>query len=208
VLADGKDSESKGQKTTEAVLASDNAVLNEWNSSETVRDWAHLSPKLSGLDLRPYLFVTKDKKDYFGPVSVLGHLAGVVEKLFGGKMTVQGYDGELKQLVQPEAEKVFEAVRSKIMSTGAFDTRPAGIDGLAVLVKAQPGLQSRLTDFLEALPSGKCGPWAVSGWQGVIKDSECTARLTKLLGDWSKVTNNPGLKASAEAALKDLKGGR
>ncbi|WP_045764467.1 Qat anti-phage system ATPase QatA [Xanthomonas albilineans] len=206
--ADGKDSESKGKKAAEAVPASDNAVLNEWKSSETVRDWAHLSPKLSGVDLRPYLFVTKDKKDYFGPVSVLGHLAGVVEKLFGGKMTVQGYEAELKQLVQPEAEKVFEAVRSKIMSAGTFDTRPAGIDGLAVLVKAQPGLQSRLMDFLEALPSGKCGPWAVSGWQGIIKDSECAARLTKLLGAWSKVTNNPGLKASAEAALKDLKGGR
>ncbi|WP_253207218.1 Qat anti-phage system ATPase QatA [Verticiella alkaliphila] len=194
VSADGKDSESKGQKAAEAVSASDNAVLNEWKSSETVRDWAHLSPKLSGIDLRPYLFVTKDKKDYFGPVSVLGHLAGVVEKLFGGKMTVQGYEAELKQLVQPEAEKVFEAARSKIMSTGTFDTRPAGIDGLAVLVKAQPGLQSRLMDFLEALPSGKCGPWAVSGWQGVIKDSECAARLTKLLGDWSKVTNNPALR--------------
>lgn len=208
VSVDGKDSESKGQKAAEAVLASDNAVLNEWKSSETVCDWAHLSPKLSGIDLRPYLFVTKDKKDYFGPVSVLGHLAGVVEKLFGGKMTVQGYEAELKQLVQPEAEKVFEAVRSKIMSTGTFDTRPAGIDGLAVLVKAQSGLQSRLMDFLEALPSGKCGPWAVSGWQGVIKDNECATRLTKLLGDWSKVSNNPGLKASAEAALKDLKGGR
>lgn len=208
VAVDGKDRESKGQKDAEAVPASDNAVLTEWKSSETVRDWAHLSPKLSGLDLRPYLFVTKDKKDYFGPVSVLGHLAGVVEKLFGGKMTVKGYEAELKQLVQPEAEKVFEAVRSKIMSTGSFDTRPAGIDGLAVLVKAQPGLQSRLMDFLEALPDGKCGPWAVSGWQGVIKDTECAARLTKLLGDWSKVTNNPGLKASAEATLKDLKGGR
>ncbi|KFX67252.1 Qat anti-phage system ATPase QatA [Paraburkholderia fungorum] len=208
VSADGKDRASKGQKAAEAAPATDNVVLNEWKSSETVRDWAQLSPKLSGLDLRPYLFVTKDKKDYFGPVSVLGHLAGVVEKLFGGRMTVQGYEAELKQLVQPEAEKVFEAVRSKIMSTGTFDTRPAGIDGLAVLVKAQPALQSRLMDFLEALPDGKCGPWAVSGWQGVVKDSECAARLTKLLRDWSTVTNNPGLKASAEAALNDVKRGR
>ena len=206
--ADDKDAEPKGQKAAEPTPAPDNAVLTEWKSSEAVRDWARLSPKLSGLDLRPYLFVTKDKKDYFGLVSVLGHLAGVVEKLFGGKMTVQGYEAELKQLVQPEAEKVFEAVRSKIMSTGTFDTRPAGVDGLTVLVKAQPGLQSRLMDFLEALPNGKCGPWAVSGWQGVIKDTECAARLTKLLGDWSKVTSNPGLKTSAEAALKDLKGGR
>ena len=63
-------------------------------------------------------------------------------------------------------------------------------------------------DFLEALPSGKCGPWVVSGWQGVIKDAECAARLTKLLGDWSKATNNPGLKAAAELALKDTKGAR
>lgn len=207
-VADGEAGEPKGQKATEPTSVSDNAVLTEWKSSETVRDWARLLPKLSGLDLRPYLFVTKDKKDYFGPVSVLGHLAAVVEKLFGGKMTVQSYEAELKQLVQPEAEKVFEAVRSKIMSTGAFDTRPAGVDGLTVLVKAQPGLQSRLMDFLEALPSGKCGPWAVSGWQSVIKDTECAARLTKLLGDWSKVTGNLGLKASAEAALKDMKGGR
>lgn len=203
-----KDRGTQGQKATEALSISDNTVLTEWKSSETVRDWARLLPQLSGLDLRPYLFATKDKKDYFGPVSVLGHLAGVVEKLFGGKMTVQGYETELKQLVQPEAEKVFEAVRSKIMSMGTFDIRPAGVDGLAVLVKAQPGLQVRLIDFLEALPNGKCGPWAVSGWQSVIKDPECTVRLTKLLGDWSKVTNNPGLKASAEAALKELKGGR
>lgn len=206
--ADGKVpqfGERKGQKSAEPVSVHDNAVLAEWKSSETICDWACLSPNLSGIDLRPYLFVTKDKKDYFGPVSVLGHLAGVVEKLFGGKMTVQSHEAELKQLVQPEAEKVFEAVRTKIMSTGAFDTKPPGVDGLVVLVKAQPCLQTRLMDFLETLPSSKCGPWAVSGWQGVIKDAECAARLTKLLGDWSKVTNNPALKTSAEAALKDVK---
>lgn len=210
-VANGKEpqaSERKAQNSVELVSMPDNAVLAEWRTSESICDWACFLPKLSGIDLRPYLFVTKDKKDYFGPVSVLGHLAGVVEKLFGGKMTVQSYETELKQLVQPEAEKVFEAVRTKIMSTGVFDIKPPGIDGLVVLVKAQPGLQTRLMDFLEVLPSGKCGPWAVSGWQGVIKDAECAARLTKLLGDWSKATNNPGLKASAEAALKDVKGVR
>ena len=209
--ADGNESQAgagKRQTAAESAPALDNAVLTEWKSSDTVCNWARLSPKLAGIDLRPYLFVTKDKKDYFGPVSVLGHLAGVVEKLFGGKMTVQSHEAELKQLVQPEAEKVFEAVRTKIMSTGTFDTKPAGVDGLLVLVKAQPGLQSRLMDFLEALPSSKCGPWAVGGWQGVIKDTDCSSRLTKLLGDWSKLTNNAALKATAEAALKDLKGGR
>lgn len=199
----------KGSKAMEAATpASENAVLAEWKSSDTVRDWARVQPLLSGVDLRPYLFVTKDKKDYFGPVSVLGHLASVVEKLFGGKMMVQGYEAELKLLAQPEADKVFEAVRTKIMGTGAFETMPAGVDGLIVLAKAQPGLQSKLLDFLEALPSGKCGPWAVRGWQGVIKDAECVGRLTTLLTEWSKLTNNPALKTAAELTLKDTKGVR
>lgn len=201
--------EGKGPKAVETVLpALENAVLAEWKSSDMVRDWAQVKPLLSGIDLRPYLFVTKDKKDYFGPVSVLGHLASVVEKLFGGKMMVQGYEAELKLLVQPEADKVFEAVRTRIMGTGTFETMPAGVDGLIVLVKAQPGLQGKLLDFLEALPNNKCGPWAVRGWQGVIKDAEGVGRLTTLLTEWSKVTGNVALKTAAELTLKDTKGVR
>jgi hypothetical protein len=173
-----------------------------------IRDWALLTPSLAGVDLRPYFFVTKDKKDYFGPISVLGHLSAVVEKLFGGKMVVQGLDAELKQLALPEADKVFEAVRSRIVSAGDFSTKPEGIDGLIVLVKAQPNLQSSLLDFLETLPKDKCGPWVVGGWQSVIRDSESNTRLTALLGAWSKVTNNPFLKAAAEKTLNQPKGGR
>jgi len=200
--------EGKEKKAPEPAAVTESTVLSEWKTSGVVRDWARLVPRLSDTDLRPYLFVTKDKKDYFGPVSVLGHLAGVVDKLFSGKLVVQGYEAELKQLAQPEADKVFEAVRTRIMSTGTFDTKPDGIDGLIVLVKAQPNLQGPLLDFLEALPRVKCGPWVVGGWQGVLKDTAYSARLAKLLGEWSKVTGNTFLKSAAENALKQPKGGR
>ncbi|EGR1075822.1 NTPase KAP [Vibrio cholerae] len=183
-------------------------VLAEWKATEVVRDWALLTPYLTGVDLRPYLFVTKDKKDFFGPVSVLGHLSAVVDKLFGGKMVVQGLEAELKQLAQPEADKVFEAVRSKIVSAGDFSTKPEGIDGLVVLVKAQPSLQGALLDFLTSLPKDKCGPWVVGGWQSAIKDQEPKTRFTALLETWSKVTNNPFLKAAAKQVRDQSKGGR
>ncbi|GAA6169016.1 Qat anti-phage system ATPase QatA [Sessilibacter corallicola] len=194
--------------SSDAPTHRDSAVLAEWKNTEVVCDWALLTPLLMGVDLRPYLFVTKDKKDYFGPVSVLGHLSAVVDKLFGGKMVVQGLEAELKQLVQPEADKVFEAVRSRIVSTGDFNTKPDGIEGLIVLIKAQPNLQSSLLDFLESLPKDKCGPWVVGGWQSAIKGPESTARLASLLGSWSKVTNNPILKTAAEKTLSQPKGGR
>src|SRR3546814_18195345 len=86
--AGDKESEPKGHKTSEPPPAHDSAVLTEWKSLETVRDWAHLSPKLSGLDLRPYLFVTKDKKAYFGPGSVVCLLAERTSVGWGKRVSV------------------------------------------------------------------------------------------------------------------------
>jgi len=183
-------------------------VLVEWLASRPIRAWAHLNPALAGVDLRPYLFVTKDRKDYFGAASVLGRLASVVERLLGPKLTVQALESELKQLATPEAEQVFEALRGRIMGSDAFDTEPAGVAGLTVLVKTHPVLQANLLDFLEALPRERCGPWSVSGWEGVIKDTEVSARFDRLLETWSSFTKNTFLRAAASAALKTRKGAR
>jgi hypothetical protein len=201
---DGKEPKAAGA----AAAIAESAILTEWKSSQSILAWAGVEPPVGEIDLRPYLFVTKDKKDYFGPASVLGHLAVVAEKLLGPKLSVQALESELKQLAQPEAEKLFEAVRTKIMSGDTFDTQPAGIEGMVVLVKAQSSLQGRLLDFLNALPSSRCGPWVLGGWQSVIKDADALARLGRLLDAWSKVTNNQMLKLAAEAAIKTPKGGR
>lgn len=200
--------QSKEQKASQSATTAESDVVTDWIGNKNIRDWALLTPKLSGIDLRPYLFVTKDKKNYFGPVSVLGHLATVVEKLFVGKFTVQSYESELRALASQEAETVFEAVRGRIMSAGIFNNRPLGVDGLIVLVKAQPSLQSQLVDFLEAIPQDKCGPWVISGWQAAIKDEPATGRLKNLIEKWSKATNNDPLKITAELALKDLSKGK
>jgi hypothetical protein len=202
--ADGKEPKAAGA----AAAIAESAILIEWKSSQSIVAWARVQPPVAEIDLRPYLFVTKDKKDYFGPASVLGHLAVVAEKLLGPKLAVQTLESELKQLAQPEAERLFEAVRTKIMSGDIFDTQPAGIEGMVVLVKAQPSLQGRLLDFLNALPSSRCGPWVVGGWQSVFKETDALARLDRLLDGWSKISNNQMLKLAAEAAIKTPKGGR
>ncbi|KRH78467.1 KAP family P-loop domain protein [Ferrovum sp. JA12] len=202
--ADGKEP----KVTAAAAVIQESAILTEWKSSQFILAWARVQPPVAEIDLRPYLFATKDKKDYFGPASVLGHLAVVAEKLFGPKLSVQALEPELKQLAQPEAEKLFEAVRTKIMSGDAFDRQPAGIEGMVVLVKAQPSLQGSLIDFLRALPSSRCGPWVLGGWQSALKDADAVARMGRLLDGWSKVTDNQMLRVAAEAAIKTPKGGR
>lgn len=184
----------------------DSVVLQEWKATEAMCAWARVQPAIGALDLRPYLFVTKDKKDFFGPISALGHLTAVAEKLLGSKLTVQGYLNELKQLKAAEADKVFEAIRARIIGAAIFDTQPDGIHGLRVLVQVHPLLQGRLIDFLESLPKGRCGTWVVGGWQGVIVEAVCVARFNNLLREWANIQGNAALKAAAQAVLQQPKG--
>ena len=201
------DGTSKTQTKVEPAKPQESVQLTEWLSSSAIKAWAAVPPQIGDQDLRPYLFVAKDRKDYFGAASVLGHLAGVVEQLFGGKFAVQGLEGDLKRLAVPEAAQVFEAVRGRVVGANRFDTAPPGVDGLAVLVKAQPTLQGSLVDFLEALPSDRVGPWACSGWDGALKDSNASQRFLRLLQTWSR-DGNAILKATAGNVLRTRSGGQ
>lgn len=185
----------------EVLRPAENTQLGGWLSSREFRAWAAVQPPIAGVDLRPYLFVTKDRKDYFGAASVLGHLAIIVEQLLGPKITVQALEADLKRLAAPEAAQVFEAVRGRIMGTDTFDTEPPGGAGLAILVRAQPDLQPQLLDFLESLPRNRLGPWVVTGWGGVIKDADSAARLERLLQAWATEGKGP-LKAAANGVLR------
>lgn len=181
----------------------DEAQPAEWLAPEYIRAWARLLPPLAAVDLRPYLFVTKDRTDYFGAVSALGPLASIVDQLLGARLTVRTLISQLGQLPAQEAVRVFEVVQGRIMGSGTFDIEPAGIAGLEVLVEVHPTLQGNLLNFLENLPSNLCGPWPVTGWEACLKDPHMSARFDCLLGKWSKSDkSNPLLKTAASATLK------
>jgi len=193
--------DSKSEPTKAEPAKTVSAQFSEWLSSEAVRSWARIEPTIGQSDLRPYLFVAKDRKDYFGATTVLGQLASVAEKLLGPKFAVQALETELRKLALPEAAQVLDLVRARILASDTFDTEPAGVAGMAVLVRAQPMLQGNLLDFLEGLPRQRLGAWACSGWEGVIKDPEQNRRYDQLLEAW-KTEGAPVLKGVAGAALR------
>lgn len=199
--AAAKSGRKEPERADQAAGAAESPMLSEWLSSKPILAWAKVQPPLANLDLRPYLFITKDRKDYFGAGVALGHLAPIVEKLFGPKLAAQRLDPELKKLAPPEAAQIFEAIRSRVVGSDSLDSQPPGIDGLAVLVRAHPALQNSLVDLLEAIPPGRCGVWIVSGWEGVITEPAAILRFEQLLQRWT-TSSNPMLKAAASGALK------
>lgn len=206
VTAKGGDT-GKAAATLEPMKSTESALLTEWLSSPAIKAWAAVPTALGNEDLRPYLFVAKDRKDYFGAASVLGHLVAVVEQLFGGKFAVQGLESDLKRLAPVEAAQVFEGVRGRIVGGDSFDIEPPGAAGMAILVKAHPPLQESLVDFLETLPRDRLGPWVCSGWEGVLKDADSTQRFDRLLQAWGK-EGSAMLKAAATGVLRTRQGAR
>ncbi len=203
--APSKAKATKTQAKMDGARTADSVLLGEWQSSPPINAWAAVQPMIGGEDLRPYLFVAKDRKDYFGPASVLGNLAAVAEQLFGSKFAVQVLEADLKRLAPLEAAKLFEAVRSRIVGGDSFDVQPPGVDGLVVLVKAHPTLQGTLVDFLETLPHDRLGPWVSSGWEAVLKDAEAKQRFEHLLDVWSR-DGTTMLKTAAAGVLRTRRG--
>lgn len=201
----GAGAKAGDSKLPEAV-PSETGILASWLSTQAVRDWAALEPSIAGVDLRPYLFVAKDRKDYFGLASALGPLAVVVEKLMGSKFQVSALEGDLRQLSPVEAIRVFDALKTRIETAGSLEIEPAGVAGIVVLVQAFPVLQTNLLEMLESLPPDRLGPWASSGWERVIKDAATSPRFRTLLQSWSE-SGSQMLKAAARNALRVPKGG-
>jgi hypothetical protein len=201
---DGKTPPAKDKAAEEAEPPSENAsqLLTEWTASPQVRTWAEVEPSLKNVDLRPYFFITKDQKNYLGPLSVLGHLSTVVERLLGPRLGVQQMGPELQHLVPTEAGQIFEALRSRIIGGDSLMTEPAGSVGMTELVKVHPFLQNKLVDFLESLPADRTGAWAVSGWQGALIEETALARFNRLLDGWAASAKSRPLKTAAAAVRK------
>lgn len=192
---------SEPPKNVDAEKKEDSPQLIGWRASQATTAWAQVLPKIGQEDLRPYLFVTKDRKDYFGAISVLGHVAEIAEKLLGTKFQVQALENELKRLAPPEAAQVLELLRGRIIGSDKFDSPPAGIDGLAILVKAHPTLQNALLDVLGSLPSSRLGAWVARGWAESITDTGAISRFDQLCEGW-KTTGSAVLQAALKTAPK------
>ncbi|MEO9146285.1 MAG: Qat anti-phage system ATPase QatA [Ginsengibacter sp.] len=193
-----------GQEADEVVVP-ESTILNEWLNSGEILQWGKLKPEISSLDLRPYLFIAKDRKDYFITSSGLGHLTATIEKLFANKLLVSSMLADLKLLTNTEALTVFDAVKSRIIGSSDLSKLPAGVDGLNTLVKAHSELQSNLLDFLDSLPLDKCGTWITTGWEAVLIDLGQKHRFSDLLGKWSKYEKNKLVSLTAKNILKSKK---
>ena len=178
------------------------ASLPDWPNLEWAKQWAAIEPQLAEHDLRPYVFVTRDRRSVFGAVASLGELDELVVKLEGSPLQVRHASAEVERLQPLEAEQVFDVLKAKVRDAENLMEQPAGAHGLAEVCRHHPFLRRSLLTFLKDLPISKVGPWVVSGWAETFADADVRAEFDILLGEWARQDENASLKTAATAAAK------
>jgi predicted KAP-like P-loop ATPase len=175
--------------------------VDEWMKNEWIRAWAGIEPGLGATDLRPYVFVTRDKRAYYLSAGLTGHLDTLVERLMGQGLAVQGAVPEIQKLGDAEAQQVFDELKTRILQTGKLTQEPHGVRGVIALAKAKPILQPALLQMLKDLPPDGLGAWAATSSGQAFTSPELKERFNQLLAAWQK-SGNAALKAAAGMAVK------
>ncbi|MDR5797978.1 P-loop NTPase fold protein [Caballeronia sp. LZ008] len=186
---------SAGSKSSakEDVAEAMSQEVADWLKNEWVKGWAVIDPSLTDIDLRPYVFVTRDKRGSLGGFAASAHLEAIVDRLSKNKLTARAAVDDVGRLSAQELDEVFSAVAERVMQSDEMKGEPDGVQGLIVLSERSTEMAHRLVEFASTLDIGKVGVWPV-GMVANIKAAEVVPEAKALLSEWSEQTENPKLK--------------
>lgn len=203
----GGGAKKKKKEEADAASAAAEEAAAKWREREWLRRWLWIEPALAGVDLRPYVFVARDKRMLAGAPE-LGGLEGLIAKLCGPEMAVRSAEPEVKTLSPSDAEQVFGALRERVLRQGSFVALPPGFDGMCIVAKHHPRFQTEVLSVLGNNEPRALGVWVVRGWNEVLTEQAANDRLAELMARWASQDENAVLKTAARQALGSFGKGR
>jgi predicted KAP-like P-loop ATPase len=182
----------------------DDRGLAKWREREWLNRWVRLEPALSEIDLRPYIFVARDKRILAGAAE-LGGIDGLMEKLSGSGMALRMVEPEVKALSATDAQAVFNALREQVLTAGNFSSPPPGFEGLGIVAKHHRRFQTELVALLGSLDAKVLGIWVVKGWNEVLTETAAKDQLNTVFHQWGRQDDNALLKKAAGQALTGIR---
>jgi hypothetical protein len=194
--SDKKAKDSRVGKST-AQADGDN---EKWLSREWLLKWAKIDPALAAEDMRPYVFVARDKR-ILAAAAETSSLDTLIESLSGSDLAARAVEPRVRAVSPGDAEQLFNALRERVLRASNFYTEPAGFTGLMLIAKNHPRHQSGLLSLAESIDATTLGAWATRGWKEILTEPGTTERLNALLGKWASQDENQILKKTAGQAL-------
>lgn len=171
--------------------------------SESFLKWASVQPPLKDIDLRPYIYISKEKA--LGLVldtSVTEELVDLLEKLSSGNaLALRQAESELDRIDKQKHALLFEKLEASFKAATDLSRIPAAYQGILRIIKVNHEFEERALLLLENFPESAFGLWVVSELSG-LKSDNGKAKFQQLLQRWSQQTENNQLKTFAAQTQK------
>jgi hypothetical protein len=171
--------ESAAAGPKEKKTAGLDAAAQKWLDRDWLQRWLALKPSLAATDLRPYIFVARDKRVLALPTEPTG-METLVEMLGGSEMAARGVEPQVKALTAEAAVQVFGGLRERVVRHGSFTAQPPGFEGMMLIAKHHPIHQAELLALMGSIPPAQLGFWVVKGWNEIITDTAAKDQLRNL----------------------------
>lgn len=152
-------------------------------------EWARLEPHLADVDLRPYLFISREyAPGYVGESSYPDVPQELVKRVLNASQFDETLlERDLALLSGERAERLFDIALAELrMRTQLRDLDSAPLRGLAALVRAHKHLQTPYIEAIDSFPTKNVGPFMPLHMRAAITESESQSRLNVLEQRWSE----------------------
>jgi predicted KAP-like P-loop ATPase len=178
--------ETGDEKSTPKDLNGDQKkLLDEWKADTRLATWARVQPPLFDEDLRPYVFVTRDRKQSIFGFGVAGHLTALAEKLCGDSYAIAAAKTEVVALNPKDAMDVAQNLKATAQASGETKNKPRGFEGLVALSSNKPETRPVLLNLLQSFDAAQLGSWAWPELKALADDPNFKAEAAALQKAWS-----------------------
>lgn len=140
------------------------SIIEDWAKNDKMMKWIHSEPTIDLINLKPYLFVMKDKLRLFMSKSSLStELENIATKLLNGKMAAATCSNDLKNLSKEDTEILFDTIRKHFELEEKLDSLPQSIIALRKIIQYHPEFEVKYIEILESIPIKKVNIWIASG---------------------------------------------
>ena len=195
-------SERKPSKTSDKETgpkADDLKLLEEWKQDPRINKWARIQPPLSGENLLPYIFITRDRRQSAFGYGIETRFVELIERLCQDEYTISATAQEVKALTTSEASDVAQRLKGITVGSGDFMKKPRGYDGLAFIASHKPEIRPVLLSVFQNLPPGQVGPWAWPEIKTLAEDAALKADASSVIEIWKEQGSS-----KLKAAIKSL----
>lgn len=171
-------------------------------ASSVITGWAKVLPQIGARDLRPYIFISREKAISFAANDGLSDAAlQVYEKLNSGSdMAVKAAEKPLMALSPSDRSLIFDKLVLESRSVEDFSSLHKSFKGMLRIIQKDPSFEERLLSRIEIIPAEKLGTWCVSELSGLHTDIG-KQKFKALLGKWQSQSANTRLKTLAQQTL-------